>query len=489
MSFRSLVVFIMATLMSFFSHSMTLTQLHQIDKGKFIVIGEMQSDPVVQITLKRNKRGELKQLDKSRVTWSKATHGLVIELDSPFILHEFNEQGINYRAEVYQLDVIPNTSAGDNVAYVFKQRVIRTDTKEVLETRSQRHQGQLLDKTQLDNWNLDLTAGTWSIPQVDYIAYPDAKIDAMASAEATFFAGGRGLMYHHDQHISEFKWRIKGNRLIVMYGRDNTKHILQLQIIKAIADKGWQVVMDARSDDGAPFIRSGFMLKHQGLYFDYDNTVGSWHANNVQYDYYQDHLYVPNVAHPGSKWAFTSTGEITREKLVHPVLGTVATCPDNSCYVSCEFKLKLLATEGDVLYVRQTMNAELEPQGALYPMGRWILKFDFEPRNGVQEFSHSWLNNNRIIIEEDGESNAYFFMAMPNAQGELDYLFAKGQPNNIQGHFSVVAGKLHLDTRFGTQIYEIEEFNRDSLDVCRYQAGADCSEGSKMTMRLNIGLQ
>ena len=73
-------------------------------------------------------------------------------------------------------------------------------------------------------------------------------------------------------------------------------------------------------------------------------------------------------------------------------------------------------------------------------------------------------------------------MAMPNAQGELDYLFAKGQPNNIQGHFSVVAGKLHLDTQFGTKIYEIEEFNRDSLDVCRYQAGADCSEGSKMTM-------
>ena len=195
---------------------------------------------------------------------------------------------------------------------------------------------------------MDLTAGTWSYLPVDYIAYPDAKIDAKASAEATFFAGGRGLMYHHDQHISEFKRRIKGNRLIVMYGRDNTKHILQLQIIKAIADSGMQVVMDARSDDGAPFIRSGFMLKHQGLHLIMIIRWGvgtpitfSMTTIRITYTYLMLLIQEVNgrlllqVKHAG--------------KVGAPVLGTVATCPDNSCYVSCEFKLKLLATEGDVV--------------------------------------------------------------------------------------------------------------------------------------------
>ncbi|MCG7537537.1 hypothetical protein [Pseudoalteromonas sp. OOF1S-7] len=476
--------------MAFNTKAMTLSELHQIKKGKFFLAGNTPDEPVVSLALKKRGAGEYKSTSSSALQWRKTADGLQATLQSPELIWEFTEQGTPFRSEIYQWSVYPKGS-GDEVTYVQHIRIVRLDTMEVVETSQQSFSGLLLSAKAMDEWPTDLAEGVWSLPAVDHIYQGADSVSVFGDVDARFFANGRGEITHYDNSTSRFKWRLRGNRLSLKYWRNGVKKKFTFRIVEPVNGIGLRVIATLHdTDNTAPLVRTGFMIKQQDLHFNYDNTVGAWRSGDIRYDYYEDHIHIPNLAFPASLWAFNQNGEIERQKIVHPELGTVTVCPDDTCYVSCVFKMKLLARDNDILYISFTSDSELVPGGPHVFMGKAVKPFQLKKQHSVSGFNYSWLSQTRFTVKSGDESELYFFSLMPTANGEWEYLYSKGTPRNVQGQFSVVDGKLHLSATDGAvQVVEIVDANRKAISVCRYPLGTQCGAGDEATMVFHNGLE
>ncbi|MCF2910842.1 hypothetical protein L1285_21270 [Pseudoalteromonas sp. DL2-H2.2] len=481
-------------IIAFNTKAMTLSELHQIKKGKFFLAGNTSDEPVVSLALKKRGTGDYKSTNSSELQWRKTADGLQVSLQSPEVIWEFTEQGTPFRAETYQWSVHPKGS-GEEVTYIQHMRVVRLDTMEVVETEPQRFSGLLLSAKAMGEWPTDMAEGVWSLPAVDHVYQGEDSVSVFGDVEARFFADGRGEMTHYDNSISRFKWRTRGNRLSLKYWHKGVKKKITFRIVESIKGIGQRVIATLQDTDStAPLLRTGFMVKQQDLHFNYDNTVGAWRSGDIRYDYYEDHIHIPNLAFPASKWAFNQNGEIERQKIVHPELGTVAVCPDDTCYVSCVFKMKLLARDNDTLYISFSSDSELVPRGPHVFMGKAVKPFQLDKQHSVSGFSYSWLSQTTLTVKSgdksEDKSEPYFFTLMPTANGGSEYLYSKGTPRNVQGPFSIVDGKLHLFATDGAvQVVEIMDANRKALAVCRYPLGAQCGAGDEATMVFHNGLE
>lgn len=472
---------------AFKSMAMSLSELHNIKKGKFFLTGNGLVEPVAYLVLNKHEVGQYEGNIASPIEWRKTANGLQIRLLSPEMLGEYTEQGVVFRAEVYQWSIHPSENS-QGVEYVQHTRIVRTDTMDAVDTAEQSFDGTLLPEREMGEWEVDLTQGTWSLPDVDYVFYDAFNMSAFGAVEARFFENGRGQMVHHDKRVSRFKWRIKRNRLMLKYWQDGQKRKLTFRIVDTLADSGLRIVMHVKNQaDTAPLVRTGLMLKDQGTKFSYENAVGTWLNDSVRYDYYDDHVYIPNVAFPAATWAFNQAGEIERQKIVHPELGPVPVCPDDTCYVSCTFTLKLLARDEEAMYVSIQTDSELVDGGPHFFMGKAVAKFQVKPHQSVSAFDYSWLGMTTITFKSNSDSAPYFFAMMPSATGSWGYMYSKGTPENVQGQFSVVDGKLHLETSQGIQTLEIVHSTRSSLEVCRYDQDGTCEEGDNLTLEFHNG--
>ncbi|QPB85642.1 hypothetical protein CWC22_021780 [Pseudoalteromonas rubra] len=485
--YRILISIILGILsgLSFSSVATSLAELHDINKGKFFLYDNSSTGPTYELVLAKNGTGKYARQTESQISWSKVDDGLQVNLASPELIWAYQDQGVEYRSEIYQVHVFPSE---EGVSFAQHMRVVRTDTMEVVETQVQHFTGTLVPAKSMQDWRVDLTEGTWVLPAVDYILYEEFDIPAFGAVEANFFANGDGQITHHDKTVSRFKWRIKGNRLVLKYWQNGIKKKLVLRITELLAGVGLRVVIKATSHTGkAPLLRTGLMIKDQKTHFNYENTVGTWLRGAVRYDYFEDHVYIPNVAFGSAVWSFNQAGEIERQKIIHPQLGTVPVCPDDTCYVSCTFTLKLLAQDEGALYVSVQTDSELVDAGPHFFMGKAIVKFDLKPYQSVAAFDYSWLGQTMLTFKSGSESALYYFMMVPSETGVWEYVYAKEAPNNIQGKFAVVDGKLHLEGELETQVLEIQQSRRDSLDVCRYIQGSSCAAGDTMILEFHNG--
>ncbi|MCO7190660.1 MULTISPECIES: hypothetical protein [unclassified Pseudoalteromonas] len=477
----------MVVAVAFNGMAMSLSELHHIKKGRFFLTGDGLVEPVVRLVLNKHEVGQYEGNIASPIEWYKTPDGLQIRLLSPETLGEYTEQGVVFRAEVHQWSIQP-AQTRKGVEYVQHTRVVRTDTMDVVDTAERGFVGTLLPEHEMNEWQVDLAQGTWSLPAVDYAFYDAFNIPAFGSVDARFFVDGTGQMVHHDKRLSRFKWRIKGNQLVLKYRQDGMKRKLSFRIAETLADIGLRVVMHVQSqNDTAPMVRTGLMLQDQGTRFSYENAVGTWLNGTVRYDYYDDHVYIPNIAFQAATWAFTQAGEIERQKIVHPELGTVPVCPDDTCYVSCTFTLKLLARDEEAMYVSIQTDSELVDGGPHFFMGKTVAKFEVKPHQRVSAFDYSWLGMTTMTFKSESDSTPYFFAMMPSTTGAWEYMYSKGVPSNVEGKFSVVDGKLHLETPQGTHTLEITHSTRDSLEVCRYDQGGVCGEGDNLVLEFHNG--
>ncbi|KNC65293.1 hypothetical protein AC626_24055, partial [Pseudoalteromonas rubra] len=132
-------------------------------------------------------------------------------------------------------------------------------------------------------------------------------------------------------------------------------------------------------------------------------------------------------------------------------------------------------------------DSELVDAGPHFFMGKAIVKFDLKPYQSVSAFDYSWLGQTTLTFKSQSESARYYFMMMPSVTGAWEYVYAKDAPNNIQGKFTVVDGKLHLEGELETQVLEIQQSTRDSLNVCRYAEGSSCAAGDTMILEFHNG--
>ncbi|RJE76759.1 hypothetical protein BGP78_12310 [Pseudoalteromonas sp. MSK9-3] len=481
--------FISAVLLTFWSSlvfSLNSEGLEQINSGRFVFIGDSQDSLALQIKLKKNGKGILKQIAKSNIHWYSSDTGIEISLLEPMLQWQFEQEGAQFKVELTSVSLVAQEQG--KIAATITQQLVNVQTEEVLEKSYPVTQGKLLRVGELKNWETELTDKVWTISNFDLIHYPQEGTEAFHAVQVEFYDNGRGKIYFPDSVAEDMRWKVRENRLAIKYYHSGAKRLFKFWVVEEYAGIGWRYIANVKGlKNTDPITRSGYMIANQNRSFATEDFYGKWQANGAQFDYYADNYYIPNVVHPSSKWSLTDAGEIYREKIVHPILGTVSECPDDTCYSSCEFNLKLLARDADTLFVHQQLNSELVPQGPFFDLGSAIMKFKLDKHNGIDAFSYDWLDYASLVLNSSGSETRLFFFSRPNSLGGTDYLYAENSPNNIVGRFVVKQGKLHLESSESAYIFEITEFNRNSVTSCRYEAGKTCDEGETVSFNFDNG--
>ncbi|KZX01454.1 hypothetical protein JL49_05840 [Pseudoalteromonas luteoviolacea] len=454
-------------------------------QGHYFLVDHDVVNQAYKLTFRPNKQAILFSDVKVTGQWQwQPEQQIHIQLDQPLTQYELlmaeNE------THIYQLTALTvNTqNLGQDTHYTQHIQVWHKEAQRVLRTFTQVNNAKLVQQRQLQKWQTQLVNKTWEIEYIDEVTHAEVSwFKAASTASVTFNEDGTGTIQHWDNTQSELIWKMRGKKLILHYQSGDTPIKYVLSVVDYIDDIGLRFVAK-QVDKTAKKARwiHGLMVEKQDVVLTHEQVVGQWHAFGRYHDYYPDQVAVANIAHTASKWSIDSMGQLYREKLDHPELGTVLRCPDNSCYVSCQFYYELLAKKGNTLYVNFYFYSEFYPQGPLKMQGKRIIQVEVRDQLGVEEFSDSFLGYTNMTLESDGSSAPYFFSMMPTPDGQT--VSEVTSPEGT-GTFAVVEGKLYTSINEQEVIYEITKFRRDGIEVCYYPAGESCRTGSSAVFKFS----
>ncbi|WP_281557136.1 hypothetical protein [Thalassomonas sp. RHCl1] len=465
-------------------------QAIDLNSGNYFLIDPVDGYNALQLKLAADGSGKIKERSAVNITWH--NNGTTTEVTAlePLVLYQFaDSETDSYRGELVSITLTPSTEPDQSALYdyVAHQRIVHNETGEIIDSYQEQRVIQLLNRKNTERWPLDLVGREWVIEDIDLLTYPEQPyFQGLSAARAAFFDNGLGMFTHHDQTISDFKWRLKGRKLEIKTLSESKKVTYSFWITEFIEDIGVKFVANVRGKDANAWrTRNGYMLIQQDSRFTPENVVGSWSRANAQFDYYADQIHVPNIAHPASKWTISDSGILLRDKIVHPELGPVVECPDEQCYLSCTFTRNLIAKIGDTLYFESGLDSEFYDQGPIFYQGSTILTAKYSEKPGVEQFGHSWVDYARMQLNDVNSQTSLIFAPEFGADGTEQHIVYKDSPGNLYGRYQVLDGKLHITQDEQTQVYELLSFNRDHIQVCRYFDGQSCEQGTQLTFSFN----
>ncbi|MCF2856627.1 hypothetical protein L1286_04040 [Pseudoalteromonas sp. SMS1] len=399
-----------------------------------------------------------------------------IQLTQPLTQYEIPISA--HETHAYQVTALTLNplNLGQESHYIQHIRVWHKETQQEVRHYTQTNSAVLVKQRQLKQWQTQLVNKTWEIEYIDEVTHVDTPwFNAPSTASVTFSADGTGWIQHWDDTQSELTWNIKGKRLILHYQRGTKPIKYVLRVLDYIDDLGLRFVAKQRDKitRKARWLH-GLMIEKQDVVLTHEQVVGQWHVSGRFHDYYPDQVAVANIAHTASKWSVDHRGQLYREKLDHPEHGTVLNCPDERCYVSCQFYYELLASVGNTLYVNFYFYSEFYPQGPLKMQGKRIVKVIRRNELGIDAFSESFLGYTKMTLESGGTSTPYLFSMMPTPDGHTTSDVTTPQGT---GTFSIIEGKLHTVIEQQEMVFELTHFERDKVTVCQYPAGQSCQSG------------
>ncbi|WDE07660.1 hypothetical protein SG34_012640 [Thalassomonas viridans] len=466
------------------------TEEANLNPGKYFLVNPQAEGDALQLRLAADGSGQIKENRTADISWQHNGQATEITMVEPLLIYHYEESETNvYRGELVSITLTPTTDAAGQALYHYtgQMRLVHSETGELLESFQENKTLQLINKKDTEKWQLDLVGKEWVIDGINLITHPEEPyFQNVSAARAAFFDNGLGVFTHHDQTISDFKWRVKGRKLIIKTMSETEKLTYVLWLTEFVEDIGVKFVANVRGKAASNGrTRSGYMLMQQDTRFTPENVVGNWSRPFGQYDYYADQIHVPNIVHPASKWTISDTGVLLRDKIVHPELGPVVECPDTQCYLSCTFIRKLIAKVGDTLYFESALDSEFYDQGPVLYQGSTILTAKYKEQNGVEQFDLGWVDYARMQLNDgDSQSLLLFFPDFDPEGNELRIVY-QDSPGNVYGSYQVVDGKLHIIQAEQTQVYELQEFNREQIKVCQYLDGQTCEQGSQMSFMFN----
>ncbi|KZN59596.1 hypothetical protein N473_25560 [Pseudoalteromonas luteoviolacea CPMOR-1] len=401
------------------------------------------------------------------------------------ILAEFSQPQDQYEVQmsehetyIHQLTGLSfNYNTQEQHQYTQHMQIWHKEAQMIVDTYTVPSDAIFIKQRQLKKWRAHLINKTWEIANIEEVTHVDTPwFKSRSSASVTFHENGVGTIQHWDNTHSDLTWKLKGKKLILNIHR-NEKHVkLMMRVVENIDDIGLRfVAKHVNKDAKQTKWLTGYMIEKQDVALTYEQVIGQWRKSNGRFhDYYPDQIAVASVANTASKWKLNHLNQLVREKLDHPEQGTVLKCPDNRCYVSCEFFYELLAKKGNTLYIAYHYNSEFYPQGPLKFQGKWILKVEYDEAFGIKDFSRNIFSITTMNLEYQGQSHPYLFRRLPDENGDLVNQVISPEGT---GTFSLIEGKLHTLINQQESIFEITQFARDGLSVCQYQPGEQCSQG------------
>ncbi|MDK1288583.1 hypothetical protein [Pseudoalteromonas umbrosa] len=447
-------------------------------QGNYFLIGT-DVDQVFKLNFKANNQVIVADDFKVSAQWQWQSHQQVMA--------NFSQPQTRYQipmseneTHIHQLIGLSfNLNTQNPSEYTQHMQVWHKEAQEVVQTYTLPSEGLLVKQRQLQKWQTQLVNTTWEIANFDEVTHAEvAWFKASSSASVTFHENGKGTVNHWDNTQSDLTWKLKGKKLVLRYHRNEQNVKLVIRIVENIDDIGLRFVAKQvnKKSKQAKWI-SGYMIEKQDIALTYEQVIGQWRKSNGRFhDYYPDQIAVASVANTASKWKLNHLNQLVREKLDHPEQGTVLNCPDNRCYVSCEFFYELLAKKGNTLYIAYHYNSEFYPQGPLKFQGKWILKVEYDEAFGIKDFSRNIFSFTTMNLEYQGQSHPYLFSRLPDENGDLVNQVTSPEGT---GTFSFIEGKLHTFINQQESIFEITLFERDGLSVCQYQPGEHCSLGKQ----------
>ncbi|OCQ20785.1 hypothetical protein A7985_13370 [Pseudoalteromonas luteoviolacea] len=454
-------------------------------QGHYFLIDHDVVNQAYKLTFKPNKQvtlfGDLETTGQWQWTPEQQLH---IQLDRP--LTQYEQLMAENETHVYRLTALTiNTqNQGQDTHYTQHIQIWHKEAQKVLRTYTQTNSAKLMKQRQLKKWQTQLVNKTWDIEVMDEVTHDDVPwFKAASTARVTFNDDGTGSVQHWDNTQSTLTWKVRGKRLILQYHSGDKPIKYVLRVIDYIDDIGLSFVAKQvnKTTKSARWLH-GLMIEKQDIVLTHEQVVGQWHAFGRYHDYYPDQIAVANIAHTASQWSIDNLGQLNREKLDHPELGTVLRCPDNSCYVSCQFYYELLAKKGNTLYVNFYFYSEFYPQGPLKMQGKRIIKVEVRDQLGANAFSDSFLGYTNMTLESEGESIPYFFNMMPTPDGHAVSEVTSPQGT---GTFSIIDGKLHTLINEQKMVYEMTQFRRDGIEVCYYPDGQSCLTGHSAVFKFS----
>ncbi|ESP91719.1 hypothetical protein [Pseudoalteromonas luteoviolacea] len=451
--------------------------------GNYFIIDSAGTDQTYKLSFKPNNQVLVSGDFQVSAQWQwQPQQQIMAQLSQP--QNQFEIQLSENETYIHQLTGLSfNSKTQQQSPYTQHFQVWHKETQEVVDTYTISGEALLVKQRQLKRWQSQLVNKTWEIANIDEVTHADTPwFKSNSSASVTFHDKGTGIVQHWDNTQSDLTWKLKGKKLILNYQRNNEPMKVVLRVFEYIDDIGLRFVAKHVNKESkqAKWI-SGYMIEKQDLALTYEQIIGQWRkASGRFHDYYPDQIAVASVANTASKWELNHLGQLVREKLEHPEQGVVLNCPDNSCYVSCEFFYELLAKKGNTLYVAHHFSSEFYPQGPLKMQGKWILKIEYDEEFGIQDFSRNIFSNTPMTLEYEAQKEAYVFSRFPDENGEV--------VNRVKspagtGTFSFIDGNLHTLINQQENIFEITKFARDGLSVCQYQPGESCATGRQAVFK------
>ncbi|KZN49413.1 hypothetical protein [Pseudoalteromonas luteoviolacea] len=453
-------------------------------QGNYFLIGT-DVDQVYKLSFKPNNQVIVADDFKVPAQWLwQAQQQIMVNFSQPQTRYQFPmSENETYVHQLIGLSFSTNTQEPSE--YTQHMQVWHKEAQMVVQTYTLSDQGLLVKQRQLKKWQTQLVNTTWEIANFDEVTH--AEVDwfkASSSASVTFHEDGKGTVNHWDNTQSDLTWKLTGKKLVLHYYRNEQNVKLVIRIVENIDDIGLRFVAKQvnKKSKQAKWL-SGFMIEKQDVALTDEQIIGQWRKPNGRFhDYYPDQIAVASVANTASKWKLNHLNQLVREKLEHPEQGVVLNCPDNRCYVSCEFFYELLAKKGNTLYIAYHFNSEFYPQGPLKLQGKWIIKVEYDEAFGINDFSRNIFASTAMNLEYQDQIHPYLFQRLPDESGNL---VNKVITPEGTGTFSVIEGKLHTVINQQESIFEITEFARDGLSVCQYQSGEHCSLGKQAIFKFD----
>ncbi|MCF6441681.1 hypothetical protein L1077_19785 [Pseudoalteromonas luteoviolacea] len=476
----SLVILTVLSLSSVLAHAAS-TQL----KGHYFLLDEEQFSNAYKISLKADGHASIFRTEQLTGTWQKLPKNLIqVQLAQPQVLGE--DSLSNQETHVLKLVAFTfePTHLKEKTHYTQHFEIWHKEANTRLTTFSQQFAATLIKPHQLHPWHLELIGKTWVIDYVDEITRPnDSDTHEKTTAKVTFHSNGTGTVEHWNGVQSRANWRISDKRLIINFqnGEDKTRYVLR--IFNHIDDIGLRFIAKRTNqiNQTSEWLH-GHMIAQQDTVLNEELVTGQWQTQFTKHHFYPDNIAVPGVVGTATNWSINQQTHMVRKKLTHPLMGDVYTCPDNTCYISCEFYYELIAKQGNTLYLNYNMNTEAYPQGPLQNGGKWIMKVEHNDQLDVTSFDSDFLRLAHLTLEIQGQSSTYSFSALPDMDGKIVNQVSTEQGN---GTFAVIEGKLHTYINQQEYIFEITKFTRNTLSVCQYEPGKNCQSGVPGIFKLN----
>ena len=456
---------------------------------KYIIVDIDNRHISAQLDLKKNSKGFLKQKTKSSIKWKRAANGVIIKPNQPMILSRFETAPNSIiRVELTQLQLIHlNDKLYQSVRHY---NAIDENSNEIIEAFTERSNVAMLEKQKLKRWDLDLTGKKWTIDGIELLTYSEQPyFSDVASASAHFISKKHGEFIFFNGDKAPFKWHLKDNKLIIKTHINGKKQKYTFWKIDKVGNVGIEFVADVKNSNNTQLhTRRGMFIEQQETVFNLDAIVGSWHLGAHQYDHYADNITIPNIVHPGSRWELTDDGTFLRFKLTHPEQGSVIDCPDDTCYLACKFTHRLIAREGNTLYMENGVVSEFEPMSPLRLNNASVGVVEFNPQHGIEQFSHSWLDFSTLTFNDGKDYKKLRFMVQQQPDGVTNYTVRSFSDNSILAHYSIVNDVLSIIADKITSHYKVLSFSRTQLTACKYGDDKICSEGEIIKIDLHNGL-